>query len=290
LTVPRLILDENTTYYWKVRFFDNHGTASDWSDSVVFVTDLNNEDINGNGIPDHQELVDPTDMDMDGFPDAEQDDIKCVLTEDGNSYMGISFKDSPTVVAIDSIVSQDPMDVLGDSVSPGQPAALLFDLIHFKLLMNEPGDEAEITIYFSQTAPGDSKWFKYDPVELAWQDYSDYATLDPSRQYVTLILKDGGIGDADGTENGVIIDPAGIGVAAAASDDNDGGDDFLGDDLNVSCFIATAAHQATNTQPTNLWREIRGRELSLIFILLVVIFTGRLMILRIKQNYGKGLN
>ena len=300
LTVPRLILDENTTYYWKVRFFDNHGAASDWSESAVFLTDMNNEDLNGNGIPDHQELVDPTDMDMDGVPDAEQDDIKCVLTEDGNSFMGISFKDSPTVVAIDSIVSQDPMEVLPDSAFPGQPAALPFDLIHFKLLMDEPGDEAEITIYFSQIAPRESIWFKYDPVELAWQDYSDYATLEPGRQYVTLILKDGGIGDADGTENGVIIDPAGIGVAAATSesDDNDGddwSDDWrdkisdLGDDLNVSCFIATAAHQATNTQPTNLWREIRGRELSIIFIMVVVIFAGRLMILRVKRSYGKCL-
>jgi len=56
LTVPRLILDENTGYYVKVRYFDNHGGASEWSQPVMFMTDVNTEDTDGNGIPDHQEL------------------------------------------------------------------------------------------------------------------------------------------------------------------------------------------------------------------------------------------
>jgi hypothetical protein len=80
LTVPRLILDENTAYYWKARFFDNHGTPSQWSVPAVFSTDFNSDDLNGDGIPDLQELKEPTDMDGDGTPDDQQNDIKCAVS------------------------------------------------------------------------------------------------------------------------------------------------------------------------------------------------------------------
>jgi hypothetical protein len=40
--------------------------------------------------------------------DAEQDDIKRVAIEGRESYIGLSFKDSPTVSSIESILSENP--------------------------------------------------------------------------------------------------------------------------------------------------------------------------------------
>ena len=62
------------------------------------------------------------------------------------------------------------------------------------------------TYYFAATA--------YDSVEDTWQVYSDYAQFNPDGNSVTLTLVDGGIGDADATENGIIIDPSGIGISS----------------------------------------------------------------------------
>ena len=38
LNVPELILNINTTYYWRVRFFDNYDEASQWSETYAFTT------------------------------------------------------------------------------------------------------------------------------------------------------------------------------------------------------------------------------------------------------------
>jgi hypothetical protein len=292
LAVPKLILDENTGYYVKVRYFDNLGGASEWSPPVMFMTDINAEDADGNGIPDYQELEGPTDMDGDGTTDSEQDDIKCLSAEGQTTYVGISVKDSPTVLAIDSVLSEDSAALLAHSNAGNKPDSLPFSMIHFKLLLKAPGDEALVTVYLSEETPQDSKVYKYDPIEDIWQNYSDHAQISPSGRSFTLTLKDGGFGDADGTENGIIVDPSGI-VAAAAStpnasiDDDDEFDndleEFL-DGLNISCFIATAADQSVNPQPSDIWREIRGRELAILFVMLLLFFAGKAAAMKIRRN------
>jgi hypothetical protein len=256
------------------------------------MTDINAEDTDGNGIPDHQELEGPTDMDKDGTPDSEQDDIKCLSAEGQTTYVGISVKDSPSVLAIDSVLSEDPSDLLAQSDASDKPDTLPFSLTHFKLLLNAPGDEAEVTVYLSEKAPEDSKLYKYDPIEDIWHDYSDYAEIGPRGKSFTVTLKDGGFGDADGTENGIIIDPTGIGAVTAATPSIGGGDEFGSgleeflDGLNISCFISTAAHQSANAQPPDLWREIRGRELAIFFVMLLLYFSTKAVVMKIWRNRG----
>ena len=293
LTMPKLILDENTSYYVKVRFYDNHGGASPWSESVVFMTDINHGDTDGNGILDYQELEGPTDMDGDGTPDSEQDDIKCLSAEGQTAYIGISVKDSPAVLAIDSVFSEDGAALLVQSNASNRPDSLPFSMIHFKLLMNAPGDEAVVTVYLSEEIPQDSKVYKYDPIDDIWQDYSDHAEINAGGKSFTLTLKDGGFGDADGIENGIIVDPSGIGAdvsSTAPPPDNDDDDEFDNDleefldGLNISCFISTAAHQSGNPQPSDIWREIRGRELAILFVGLLLFFAGKAVALKIRQS------
>jgi hypothetical protein len=79
------------------------------------------------------------------------------------------------------------------SKSTGGPAFIEFGLLHFKLLLNAPGEEAVVTIHLSRCPfrQGQNnrrskrnkkdKWYKktkmykYDPVNTEWLDYSEYA-------------------------------------------------------------------------------------------------------------------
>ena len=88
-----------------------------------------------------------------------------------------------------------------------------------------------------------------------WQDYSDHATLSGDRRSVILELKDGGFGDGDGTENGIIIDPSGLGTAsysipAATTSSESGG--------GGGCFIATAAYGSINGAASQAAAPIPG--------------------------------
>jgi hypothetical protein len=107
-------------------------------------------------------------------------------------------------------------------------------LISFRLTVASPGDTAEVTIYFPAAAASSASWHKYDSIN-GWQDYANHATFSPDRRSVTLELQDGGYGDADGTTNGVIIDPSGLGSASPSESESNGGG-------GGGCFIATAAH------------------------------------------------
>ena len=100
-----------------------------------------------------------------------------------------------------------------------------------------------MTLHLSGTAPADSTWFKYDPVDDTWYDYSAYIEFSADRKIVYLTLVDGGFGDADGIENGIIVDPLGLGVLpsypAAAAEAVDAGSSSWGG--GSGCFISTTA-------------------------------------------------
>lgn len=208
LTVPKLVLDEGTPYFWRVQFTDSKGAASAWSDYEYFITNKTNADLNANGIPDAQEVSATTDLDKDGVRDNQQTTIKSVKMEGTSVQIGVSIKGSPTAVAIESVESEDPGQP--DSYAFGKPKRMPFGLINFKIAVAKPGDQAVVKLYFSQAAPFFSKWYKYDPITDKWYDFSAYAKFASDRRSVTLTLTDGGPGDADGVANGVIIDPAGI--------------------------------------------------------------------------------
>ena len=208
LTVPELVLNINTTYYWSVRFFDNHNEASKWSGSYSFTTLVASvDDTDENGIPDDQEVDGTVDLDGDGTPDIYQDDIKCINTVAQDAQVGVKISTNAT--SIESIISIDPYDI---AETRNRPNKMPFDVISFKIIVENAGDTALVIVYLSGEAPNGTRWYKYDLIN-GWQDYSDHATLSEDRKSVTLELKDGGFGDADGTENGIIIDPSGPGTA-----------------------------------------------------------------------------
>jgi hypothetical protein len=276
LQVPELILSAETDYLWKARYYDNHGAPSPWSDSGSFTTQPNIDDANQNGIPDDQEVETPSDLDGDGQWDSNQHTIKCVKTKKGKA-LGLRFKDAGTVVEIESlsIENDDGYQISANAASNSMNFP--FGLINFKLVLSQPGDLAEITIHFSEPVPKGSRWIKYDPLEATWTDFTTRAQLSADGQSVTLYLEDGGEGDADGTVNGIIVDPSGIAVSAASLGSGSSGDSIK-DLIQIpkACFISTVSSQPDRKQPAKLWHEIRGRELAILLVLLGVlkVFTG----------------
>jgi chitinase len=209
LTVPKLVLDEGTPYFWRVQFTDSKGAASAWSDYEDFVTTKTNADLNANGIPDVQEVAATVDLDRDGVKDNSQPRyIKSVKMEGTSAQLGVSIKGCTTCLGVESVESEDVRQP--DSYAYGKPTRMPFGLINFKIAVAKPGDTAVVKLYFSKAASYFSKWYKYDPVADKWYDFSAYAKFASDLRSVTLTLKDGGPGDADGVANGVIVDPAGV--------------------------------------------------------------------------------
>ena len=283
LKVPKLILEEDTDYTWKVLFKNNHNAESDWSDVGRFTTDFADHDLNGNGIPDDKEVSVDQDLDNDGIPDNDQTDIKAVNSEADDVQIGVSIKGSKNAASIVSMEIQDASESTSTTKTKGKPKSIQFGLVDFKILVNNPGDETVVAIHLSRPAFDKGKLLKYDPVNAEWWDYSDYAEFSPNRKVVYLTLKDGGFGDADGTENGIIVDPLTVGSETAsdssASDSSGGDGDSDLEDLaeallpGVNCFISTAVQPSDSG--INIWSEIRGRELAILFVMILLLFIGR---------------
>ncbi|CAN2041123.1 tripartite motif-containing protein 71 [Candidatus Magnetomoraceae bacterium gMMP-15] len=204
LALPELLLDANETYYWRVRFINNNSNESEWTGSYFITPDSGLTDDNSNGIPDIHEADDNTDLDGNGIDDILQDDIKSVNSVIGNVQIGI--KALSNVKEIQSIKPLHP-----DSISNlNKPEKMPFGLIAFRLeTADSETTEVTLTVYLSEPLPAGSRWYKYD-VEHGWRDYSNLVTF--SEKSLTITLKDGDYGDADGTENGIIVDPSGIAI------------------------------------------------------------------------------
>jgi hypothetical protein len=210
LVVPELILDPAMKHYCRVKFYDDQNNATQWSDPVAFETvQIDPADLNKNGIPDDQELLlgEDVDLDNDGVADRDQDNMKALVTVEGEEY--ISIKMSTNCKVIRSFTSIDSNSIHDTA---GKPGALPIGLIDFKVEVVKPGDFAEVVINLSEPAPQGAKWYMYDETN-GWRVYSHSAFSD-DRMKVTIQLKDGDpdYGDTDGVANGIIIDPSGIGV------------------------------------------------------------------------------
>ena len=192
--IPALVLESATTYHWRVRQVASNGKQSDWSDAWAFTT-----------------VAAPDEEGVDGVlyvnPDADADSSgeEIVIRETvGDSGVKIKAIRVSSGVTAQTIKELDP-DTIPDSVN--KPASFPLGLLSFKLTV-EPGAFAQVEISFRGSIPSDAEWYIYN-VEEGWHAYAGaiFSRRRRSRTSVTLNFQDGGIGDADGVANGIIVNP-----------------------------------------------------------------------------------
>lgn len=245
LKVPLMLLDGESSYQWRLRYFDSGGKASPWSTLATFTTAAVNNDQNGNGIPDDEESgvlggsvsvhaistaaadITPTDIDADSVE---------------------------TTVTVGQAALLDPVDFDTDATTPDVlPGAV----VAYKLNLGVSGAQAQVTVQLSSAAPADAVWLKYDAID-GWQDFSAQSAFSADRQSVTMTIRDGGIGDADGVANGIILDPAGLSTAAVDSSTGTSTSADGGGGGGGGCFITSAgAPGMPSTFFTKAWQWVR---------------------------------
>ena len=232
--VPQLLLEPGSTYYWRARFFDGAASPSEWSETFTFDTiETLDDTAPANGIPDAQEL-DPAssvDLNNDGIFDVQQidDQFKSLNTTVGNGQIAVEV--APGVV-IERIESINPA-VIADTIA--RPDSLPLGLIGFRVRVADEGDLATVTVYFSQAASANARWFSYDTIR-GWVEFP--AVFSANRKSVILQLQDGGSGDADGFANSQIVDPSGFGSTAVEAVPRSG---KAGTSGGGGCFIVSTS-------------------------------------------------
>ena len=98
---------------------------------------------------------------------------------------------------------QDAIDNKPDGLT------LPFGLFDFTITGLTPGSSVTLTIILPDAVPTGSEWWKVNPIDNSW--YSLPIGSDDGDNIVEITLIDGGPGDNDGTHDGVIHDPGGIG-------------------------------------------------------------------------------
>ncbi len=231
VTVPESVLKPETEYHWRVRFSDDRGGVTEWSDAHRFTTARDADDSNSDGVPDRQEADITTDLDNNGIPDKNQNDIKSVSTAFENGQTGIRI---PADAAAPESLRSVSSDEISDTDS--RPEDMPLGMVSFRMRTRSPGDTAGVTVYFSETLPDDAVWHTYSTVN-GWQDYSDHAVFSADRKSVMLELTDGGFGDADGAANSVIVNTSGYGIPRRILSPTPPSDDVGG----TGCFIGTVS-------------------------------------------------
>jgi hypothetical protein len=240
LILPGSLLNEDVTYYWRVKYFDSSDAGSEWSEAFSFKTTATSRDGNGNGIPDDQELdaASPVDLDQNGVPDVSQinDQFKVLNTIDGSGQIAIETTNPNDV--IEFVESSAPDAFLDSGGGPNKPEEIRFGLLSFRLRVQSAGAAATVVVFFSEPLPDTYEWYKYDLVR-GWHIYAGTA-FSADRRSLTFTVIDGGDGDIDGLANGVIVDPVGAGSdGAGAVVVPPSGPAGIGGSGGV-CFIATA--------------------------------------------------
>ena len=209
ITLGDLILDPETTYYWRVRFYDAHNAASDWSAVSRFTTidgaTAGYPDSDGDGILDDQEIADGG---IDPGLNATQDMVVVKTPDIANPQLALLLSSNADIVSFRAVDA--------DSVEVGSIAnrpQVLTGLVSVKLMLHSGETTASFTVYLSEPAPSNALWYKYD-LEEGWAPYAN-ATFSDDRKSVTVRLVDGGDGDDDGVQNGIIVDPSGLGYPLA---------------------------------------------------------------------------
>lgn len=220
-------LDEDTTYYWTVKALND--TGEETSEVHSFTTGTHDsaepdeeseapeDDNDGVEVEVEQEAPNSGDANDDGTPDSLQPKVTALKSPVSNDYVVLESSTCAANTAVS--LAKEATETSQDDDNYQYPAGLL----NFTLTGCSVGGNETITQYYY----GD-----YDLSKLALRKYNStthtYTTInDAVLTQVTVggkkavkavyVVTDGGILDADGSANGTIVDPAGLGVIAVTA-------------------------------------------------------------------------
>ena len=205
LQVPPLILEPDTDYICRVRYYDAQAEASPWSPEIAFTTTPAENDLDGDGVPDAQQADPRADLNADGISDVEQPTvIKTLKTTGGLHQLGVSIEASETALAIERAALIDC-----ENLADAPPASQMpYGLLACKIEVGEPGAETAVHFLYSDPLPTEVKWMRHDHI-WGWHECATQATAAEDSRIIERQLTDGGPDDADGIANGIIVDLAG---------------------------------------------------------------------------------
>jgi hypothetical protein len=250
---PQVVLEGETVALDATRSSDPNDAIVDyeWTQVSGPLVALSNENdanptfvtapING----DATAVFEVTVFDSGGLSDS--DTVEITITENGFQNFPddtITFRTATDrVVGLKSdsgagLVSLIPVDPEGGSISDtgGMPENLIYGLIDLKIKVDIPGSAAGITVFLPEPVPEGYKWYKYSPNQ-GWIDYSANVSINTARDRISLTFVDGGTGDDDEVQNGIIHDPSGLGAAPSTSGAANAGNGSGGG--SGGCFIDT---------------------------------------------------
>ena len=175
-----------------------------WSKPVTFDTvAVDPNDLDNNGIDDDCQVPGYVDTNGNGIDDNNED-ILPFYDAVGGDTIGMRTSNG-TLGSLDAIPTSDiPAELLPADPMPN--GFFSFRIDGLPVDTNNPAT-VDITLFFPESLPANTKWYKYDPANGTMTDFTSNIAI--SGNSVTLTLTDGGTGDADGVVNGVIIDPSG---------------------------------------------------------------------------------
>ncbi len=239
IRVPYFVLNPGTSYACQVRYYDQHGLASEWSPTVSFTTTNSSHWWSWRGVIEGQEVPESTDLNGNGVADLmESQTIRSVSTVDGSRTMAVSIEASQNVDQIDGAGAIDPYS---EEEVPTVEDIGPYGMIGYRIQLLQPGQSTAVSLYFSGGIDDQTAWMGMNS-EGDYIDCGDQAVLQADGSVVRL-LTDGGDNDLDGVANGVVVDMLGPREAASQSDGDMGLDS--GTDTSEpssgggGCFIRT---------------------------------------------------
>lgn len=216
------------SYFWRVRYFDNHNLSSSWSTPYSFTTEETQYDLSPqNGVPDNQEITDKdVDLNNDSISDMEQinSSYKCLNLLNNNVQLGLGIKgtNDSRIEYFSSLKKIHLSDYLPNVHSYNES-------IGFKAVGQSTGNSLTATIYFSQPLNANSTWYTY--YQNKWNSIEKNSII-VDKHSISFNIQDGSFGDFDGIENGKIIHYGCIGwtiqqTTTPSSDSGEGGGCYI---------------------------------------------------------------
>jgi hypothetical protein len=199
--------------------------SSIWSSHVLEAYDDEDEDdgetpagpdADDDGITDAAEDAAPNngDANSDGTADSEQAYVSSFVSPISNGYVALAVPDECTIITAQ--VASTAANATKDS-----GFSYPLGMMDFKVSCGDPGYTATVTQFYYGAA-GNYVARKYQPANNAYLTIPNAqiskVTIDGKTvTKVTYQVTDGSVLDDDRTQNGVIVDPAGLGVTAVAA-------------------------------------------------------------------------